>query len=213
MLPADAAWMCWSSVTTSSVVKLEHTPLDTSMTTASSRREFARGLAVVALAGSLRVAAAGRASRDGFIDVRDFGAKGDGKADDTTAIQAAIDEALKRRVQTVLLPAGRYVTSDTLQLGDDGFSTLELTGEGSYAYGGGHTAGAVILPLRADRPAINVQGARGTVIRRLSIAGLNRAHIEAKVADPPAAVIRAITGGTTRSCRRMGSAVSRRMPP
>src|SRR4051794_4517962 len=48
-------------------------------------------------------------------NVRDFGAKGDGIAKDTTAIQRAIDAAAKQGGGTVLLPAGRYL-SGTIHL-------------------------------------------------------------------------------------------------
>ena len=43
--------------------------------------------------------------------VTDFGARGDGKTDDTAAIQRAID-----RSRDVFLPQGRYVVSDSLRL-------------------------------------------------------------------------------------------------
>jgi hypothetical protein len=43
----------------------------------------------------------------GFVNVRDFGAKGDGKNDDTAAIQAAID-SLDKRGGVAFFPAGTY---------------------------------------------------------------------------------------------------------
>src|SRR5690242_5448710 len=49
------------------------------------------------------------------LDVRDFGAHGDGIAKDTAAIQRAIDTAEQRGGGTVLIPAGKYL-SGTIHL-------------------------------------------------------------------------------------------------
>ncbi|MBZ5595241.1 MAG: hypothetical protein LAP39_23600 [Acidobacteriia bacterium] len=49
------------------------------------------------------------------LDVRDFGAKGDGATKDTKAIQAAIDKASSSGGGTVVLPPGKYV-SGTIHL-------------------------------------------------------------------------------------------------
>lgn len=57
------------------------------------------------------------------LDVRDFGAKGDGATKDTRAIQAAIDKASSAGGGIVVLPPGRYV-SGTLHLRDN--LTLQL---------------------------------------------------------------------------------------
>ncbi len=51
------------------------------------------------------------------LNVKWFGAKGDGRADDTAAIQAAID-ALPDAGGTVTLPGGTYNISSTLTIGD-----------------------------------------------------------------------------------------------
>ena len=52
--------------------------------------------------------------QDGFVNVRDFGAVGDGVTDDSAAIMAAITAAVG---STLLLPSGSYlVTGDTLSL-------------------------------------------------------------------------------------------------
>jgi hypothetical protein len=52
----------------------------------------------------------------GIINVKQqpYNAKGDGTSDDTTAIQAALNEGMKRNQNTVYLPNGTYLVSDTL---------------------------------------------------------------------------------------------------
>ena len=49
----------------------------------------------------------------GMLSVRDFGAKGDGVADDTKALQAALNKA-RGHMMTAYLPAGTYLVSDTV---------------------------------------------------------------------------------------------------
>lgn len=119
------------------------------------------------------------------VDVRLHGAVGDGKTDDTRAIQGAIDHALRTGRPAVLLPAGQYRTTDTLHLGYGlaDFSAISLIGEGSFAFAG-TMAGATLLPTRVDRPALNVQGGRGNVIRNISIRGANHAHGTRLTSDP-----------------------------
>ena len=68
------------------------------------------------------------------VSVKDFGAVGDGVADDTAAIQAAINAALPRG--TVLFPEGVYNVSSTIVI--DGTGTLSLIAlKGVGALGGG----------------------------------------------------------------------------
>lgn len=49
------------------------------------------------------------------VNVREFGAVGDGVADDTTAIQAAIDAAEAGSIKTVVMPPGSYRITDTIE--------------------------------------------------------------------------------------------------
>lgn len=71
-----------------------------------------------------------RMLKDRFADVvnvKDFGAVGDGMTDDTEAIQAALSAASK----AVFFPAGTYITTKTLVVGDN----LSLYGDpGGYLY-------------------------------------------------------------------------------
>lgn len=61
-----------------------------------------------------------------IVNVKDFGAKGDGTTDDTEAIQAAINRASDKGGGTVYLPAGKYIQSQTLVLK----AKVKLLGDG-----------------------------------------------------------------------------------
>lgn len=69
------------------------------------------------------------------LSVKDFGAVGDGIADDTAAIQAAIDAAKGDR--QVFIPAGTYLVTDTLNLykGSSLHGINRTQGHASYAAG------------------------------------------------------------------------------
>jgi hypothetical protein len=121
------------------------------------------------------------------VSVKDFGAVGDGATDDTKAIQAAIDFALYQNGpgNKIYMSPGIYKTSDTLHLGyGTSFSSGILEGDG-YLYAafssvpaGGIFSGVAITPTFSDRPVINVQGARGSVIRGIAIVGRLTAWID-----------------------------------
>ena len=61
------------------------------------------------------------------INVKDFGAKGDGTQDDTTLIQKAIDACFNSGGGWVLIPAGTYKTTASIQLK----SKVKLIGAGT----------------------------------------------------------------------------------
>ena len=102
------------------------------------------------------------------LNVKDFGAVGDGTADDTAAIQAAIDYALQYEKQKVHIPSGTYLTSDTIHLGYGiGYANVILEGEGGF----GATSFTRIKAAFVDRPIVNIQGGRWSGIRDLLVEG------------------------------------------
>lgn len=78
------------------------------------------------------------------FNVKDYGAVGDGSADDTAEIQAAIDAA-EAAGGRVLFPPGTYKTSGGAQAGDtaiaiNGASNVEVIGYGATIHAGSGTA-------------------------------------------------------------------------
>lgn len=66
----------------------------------------------------------------GEINVKLFGAKGDGVTDDTVAIQAAINELPQNNGGVVFFPPGIYVISSSLVLTNINFVTFRGSGVG-----------------------------------------------------------------------------------
>jgi hypothetical protein len=89
-----------------------------------------------------------------------FNAMGDGVANDTAAIQAAIDAMSVLGGGTVILSAGSYTTS-TLNLPQDVF----LEGQGKYAT-------RLVATSGLNAPLINRAGTSGSVINRGGVSGL-----------------------------------------
>jgi len=107
-------------------------------------------------------------------NVRDLGAKGDGKTDDTAAFKAAIDKAKATGVGAVLIPAGEYKLSDVLVLDADG---LVLRGEGDKSI------------LAFTKPISQVaRGVNGSWFGGLIWIGRDGARATAEPADPAAAI-------------------------
>ena len=61
-----------------------------------------------------------------YVSVKDFGAVGDGVADDTVAIQAAVDAMNGLNGGSIFIPAGEYLITDYVTL----YSDVTLFGEG-----------------------------------------------------------------------------------
>jgi hypothetical protein len=116
------------------------------------------------------------------VSVKDFGAVGDGVADDTAAIQAAIDYVIYNvgsgvpvnHPGAVFMPGGTYRTTDTIHLGyGETFHSVRLYGDGRKYRAENLFRGTAIVPDFNDRPVIAVQGGRNTTIENLSIYGKN----------------------------------------
>jgi hypothetical protein len=100
--------------------------------------------------------------------------------DSTVGIQAAIDYAIHGGgMHRVRLGGGGYKTTDTIHLGYGtvAYGAVVLEGEGYRYRGVQYMAGTAIFTTRTDRPAINVQGARGSVLRGVALVGQLGAHV------------------------------------
>ena len=130
-------------------------------------------------------ARAGVSASDGrgpvFVDVRDHGAVGDGKTDDTAALQAALD-AVGPGGGTVLIPAGRYGVSGTLLVRHH---NVTVTGEGpGQRVGAAHGAEGTRLEAIGslnDGPMLRVQSPddrdplHGVTLRDFALDGMGSA--------------------------------------
>ncbi len=80
------------------------------------------------------------------ISVTDFGAAGDGKTDDTKAIQAALKAGGKGR--KIIFPAGRYVITDTIIIPGG----THISGENTQDAWDGQTLGTSIVTMGPGTP-------------------------------------------------------------
>ncbi|HMK91034.1 MAG TPA: glycosyl hydrolase family 28-related protein [Methylocystis sp.] len=113
-----------------------------------------------------------------LVNVLQFGAVGDGRHDDASAIQAALDYAIyvDGAPKRVFLPALRYLLGDTLHIGyGHRYVTLEVFGEPGLS--GAHEQPTGLYPRFNDRPCLNLQGGRRTRLSGLNIFGVNRDHL------------------------------------
>ena len=97
--------------------------------TLNSRRQLLACATSAGVLGSAAVAAQDtpKSGREAMPSVKDFGARGDGRADDTEALQSAINSSYKEQNRAVLVPNGVYRISETIVVGQG----VMLRGTGS----------------------------------------------------------------------------------
>jgi hypothetical protein len=143
----------------------------------------------------------GKKSRASFINVLDYGAAGDGSADDTTAIQSLVD----LKASTIRFPAGTYritrpIVIDLDKLGytslvADGTARIEMAGPGpAIKFLGTH--GGTAAPDTA-RPEV-WERQRMPTIEGLAIVGV---HAEADGIEAAGTMQLTIRGVHIRKCR------------
>lgn len=121
----------------------------------------------------------GSSDNAAMVDVRAFGAVGDGTTDDTAAIQAAIDNitaGVVGDVGTLLMAPGRYKISTTLQvynsrLGKDSYCSIRIVSL-TFPYADALQS-TTIEPTFADKPAIAITRGAAIEISGISFVGKN----------------------------------------
>lgn len=118
-----------------------------------------------------------------------FGADPTGVEDSWDAIQKCIDASYLgnqlggMQSGIAYLPAGQYRVSNTVHVGyglnsaagDDvsiAFQSVIFEGAGESNNGSVHARGTTIIADFSDRPALNIQGGRASVVRRMTIRGV-----------------------------------------
>lgn len=122
-----------------------------------------------------------RITEQDYINVKWFGAVGDGATDDRYAIQRAIDYTIYEdtTIKKVYLPKGRYLISAPIQMGygagvSGNYSSVSLLGDGTPPFRGeANYAGTAIETNYSNAPAVNIQGARNSSIDNITFIGLN----------------------------------------
>jgi hypothetical protein len=134
-----------------------------------NRRDFFSAGSVLAASAFVPAvscrSAYGTDSRKGFLNVMDFGAAGDGIADDTGAIQKALDKAALSN-GAVFIPEGRFLCSE-LKVPEG----IGIYGLPAWSYRKG--MGSVIVYKGGGNCLINLTGAYGAYLYGLCLNGNN----------------------------------------
>lgn len=109
------------------------------------------------------------------IDVKWFGATGDGSTDDITAIQATVDACIAHRIGKVYFPVGNYVISKGIVVRITGGLLEGFVLEGQTATYGGQVRQAAVLVNNADSFGLALDHVKGARVRNLTFLGQNTA--------------------------------------
>ncbi|MEM9060188.1 MAG: hypothetical protein AAGD13_06960 [Pseudomonadota bacterium] len=116
---------------------------------------------------------------NGVVSEKQAGGVGDGVADDTQAIQMAIDFAIYENPPTnsaqpveVLILGPRCLITDTIHLGyGEAIHGVNVRGIGRKRRGESVYVGTALIATFTDRPIVNFQGIRGGLLRDIWIEG------------------------------------------
>ncbi|WP_276256609.1 right-handed parallel beta-helix repeat-containing protein [Halomontanus rarus] len=133
------------------------------------------GLAGTALFGvtSAKTEDDSGADPEAYFSVAEYGAEGDGTADDAAAIQAAIEDAVEAGGGIVFFPVGTYRVTETLRVDAVANVVLEGVGNGSRIVADSRDMTVVHVGSGEDRDIYHDyradQGSRHVTIRHLAV--------------------------------------------
>lgn len=99
-----------------------------------------------------------------YVNVKAFGAVGDGVTNDTSAIQAAISYVQSTDGGTVLFPAGTYIVNSTLNV----IKTLGIVLQGVSGFGSGSSI--IMFTLSDSSTGIDARGSSGFEMHYIQVA-------------------------------------------
>ncbi|RSV14205.1 hypothetical protein CA236_16745 [Sphingomonas sp. ABOLG] len=155
-------------------------PLSNQTSRRNAIKILATGVAAPGAAQALNSPAAASSSDQGDIQVTQFGARGDGTADDTAAFERAI-RAASEQGRKLRIPAGRYRITRTLTIN-----------RGIRIEGDGVEHSIILAASGKGRPAIHVEAKTTDSIMGFALSGI---RLLGAVANNPCDGIRLSTAG------------------